>query len=363
MHRRLFALMASAALPAFLLMASAGAARAEVGEHTIKFASQNPKGHPQVMGMEKFKELVEARSDGKITVKLFPGGVLGGDVQTLSALQGGTVEMTVLNAGLLAGNVQDFALADLPFLYDTPQQADAVMDGPFGTALMDELASQNITGLGFWELGFRQLTNNVRPVAKVEDIAGLKIRVVQQPVMIDLFNALGANAVPMPFPEVYPALETGAIDGQENPFANILASKLYEVQKYVTVTNHVYNPQIVLVSGKLWGALNDEERQLLQQAADRGARLPAGGLARRQRRRQGAARGRGRGDHRAVARGGGQAARARQARGREAEGCRQSGSGQAARERAGQGPGQELSRRTFQGSGALAAPDPWLPTR
>jgi tripartite ATP-independent transporter DctP family solute receptor len=141
------------------------------------------------------------------------------------------------------------------------------MDGPFGTALMDELASQNITGLGFWELGFRQLTNNVRPVAKVEDIAGLKIRVVQQPVMIDLFNALGANAVPMPFPEVYPALETGAIDGQENPFANILASKLYEVQKYVTVTNHVYNPQIVLVSGKLWGTLNDEERQLLQQAA------------------------------------------------------------------------------------------------
>ena len=266
MHRRLFALMASAALPALLLMVPV-AARAEIGEHTIKFAAQNQKGHPQVMGMEKFKELVEARSDGKITVKLFPGGTLGGDVQTLSALQGGTVEMTVLNAGLLAGNVQDFALADLPFLYDTPQQADAVMDGPFGTALMDELASQNIHGLGYWELGFRQLTNNVRPVAKVDDIAGLKIRVVQQPVMIDLFNALGANAVPMPFPEVYPALETGAIDGQENPFANILASKLYEVQKYVTVTNHVYNPQIVLVSGKLWGALNDEERQLLQQAA------------------------------------------------------------------------------------------------
>ena len=101
----------------------------------------------------------------------------------------------------------------------------------------------------------------------MEDIAGLKIRVVQQPVMIDLFNALGANAVPMPFPEVYPALETGAIDGQENPFADILASKLYEVQKYVTVTNHVYNPQIVLISGKLWSALNDEERQLVQQAA------------------------------------------------------------------------------------------------
>ena len=152
MHRRLFALLTSAVIPGLVLMGAAGAARAEIGEHTIKFAAQNPKGHPQVMGMDKFKELVEARSDGKITVKLYPGGILGGDIQTLSALQGGTVEMTVLNAGLLAGNVQDFALADLPFLYDTPQQADAVMDGPFGTALMDELASHNspASATGSW---------------------------------------------------------------------------------------------------------------------------------------------------------------------------------------------------------------------
>jgi tripartite ATP-independent transporter DctP family solute receptor len=216
--------------------------------------------------MEKFKELVEERSGGNITVKLYPGGVLGGDLQTLSALQGGTVEMTVLNAGLVGGVAKDFALADLPFLYDTPEQADAVMDGPFGTKLMEQLPAHGLAGLGYWELGFRQLTNNRRPVTKVEDIAGLKIRVVQQPVMIDLFNALGANAVPMPFPEVYTALETGAIDGQENPFPNILATKFYEVQKYLTVTKHVYNPQIVLVSGKLWDKLNAEERKLLQDA-------------------------------------------------------------------------------------------------
>ena len=267
MHRRLlFALLTSAVISGLVLL-GAGTARAEIGEHTIKFATQNNKGHPSVEGMEKFKELVDTKSDGKITVKLYPGGVLGGDVQTISALQGGTVEMAVLNAGLVAGVAPDFALADLPFLYDTPEQADAVMDGLFGAALIEQLPAHNLAGLGFWELGFRQLTNNVRPVAKVGDIAGLKIRVVQQPVMIDLFNALGANAVPMPFPEVYPALETGAIDGQENPFPNILATKLYEVQKYLTVTNHVYNPQIVLVSGKLWTSLNDEERQLLQEAA------------------------------------------------------------------------------------------------
>jgi tripartite ATP-independent transporter DctP family solute receptor len=267
MHRRLFTLLASVALPGLLLLGSAGGARAEIGEHTIKFATQNSKGHPSVEGMEKFKDLVEERSGGNITVKLFPGGVLGGDLQTISALQGGTVEMTVLNAGLVGGVAKDFALADLPFLYDTPEQADAVMDGPFGAALMEQLPEHGLAGLGYWELGFRQLTNNRHPVAKIDDIAGLKIRVVQQPVMIDLFNALGANAVPMPFPEVYTALETGAIDGQENPFPNILASKFFEVQKYLTVTNHVYNPQIVLVSRKFWAGLNDEEKKLLQDAA------------------------------------------------------------------------------------------------
>lgn len=267
MRKRLFALLTSALMPGFLLLGGA-AEGAEIGEHNIKFATQNSKGHPSVEGMEKFKELVEAKSDGKISVRLYPGGVLGGDLQTLSALQGGTVEMTVLNAGLVAGIAPDFALADLPFLYDTPEQADAVMDGPFGTALLEQLPAHQLAGLGYWELGFRQLTNNVRAVTKVDDIAGLKIRVVQQPVMIDLFNTLGANSVPMPFPEVYPALETGAIDGQENPFPNILATKLYEVQKYLTVTNHVYNPQIVLVSDKLWTSLNDDERQLVQAAAD-----------------------------------------------------------------------------------------------
>jgi TRAP-type transport system periplasmic protein len=267
MHRRLFALLTSAVIPGLVLLGGAGGARAEIGEHTIKCATQNSKGHPSVEGMEKFKELVEERSGGNITVRLFPGGVLGGDLQTISALQGGTVEMTVLNAGLMAGVAKDFALADLPFLYETPEQADAVMDGPFGTALMEQLPAHGLAGLGYWELGFRQLTNSRRPVTKVDDIAGLKIRVVQQPVMIDLFNALGANAVPMPFPEVYTALETGTVDGQENPFPNILASKLYEVQDHLAITNHVYNPQIVLVSKQFWDTLNNEEKKLLQDVA------------------------------------------------------------------------------------------------
>jgi TRAP-type transport system periplasmic protein len=261
MHRRLFTLLTT------LVLIGTSAARAEVGEHTIKFATAGVAGSPIALGMDKFAEIVEEKSGGKIAVKRYPGGTLGGDVQTLSALQGGTVEMTTMNAGILASVVQDFALVDLPFLFESPQEADAVMDGPVGEALKAKLPPNGLVGLAYWELGFRELTNSRHAITKVDDIAGLKIRVIQSPIYIDLFNALGANAVPMPFTELYTALETGAIDGQENPAPSILTAKLNEVQDYMTLTNHTYNPQMVMVSAKFWDQLNEDERKLLQEAA------------------------------------------------------------------------------------------------
>ena len=148
----------------------------------------------------------------------------------------------------------------------TIRSSDTVIDGPVGTALAAKLPSSGLVGLGYWELGFRQLTNSRHPVTTVGDIEGLKFRVIQSPIYIELFNALGANAVPMPFTELYTALETGAIDGQENPAPSILTAKLDEVQKYMTLTNHTYNPQMVMISGKFWDKLNEEERQFVQQA-------------------------------------------------------------------------------------------------
>ena len=250
-----------------LAVLAAVPALAEIREHQLKFASANNKGHPQVTGMEKFAELIKEKSGGKIDVKLFPGGVLGGDVQTVSALQGGVIEMTVLNAGILASNVKQFGAVDLPFLFNSGEEADKVMDGAFGTSLMDLLPDTGLVGLAYWELGFRNLTNNRHPITKLEDINGLKIRTIQSPIPIELFNSLGANAVPLPYTELYTALETGTVDGQENPAANILNAKFYEVQKYMTVTRHQYNPQIVLISKKTWDALNDEEKAIFQSAA------------------------------------------------------------------------------------------------
>lgn len=253
---------------AIALLLPLGAAQAQdIKERSIKFSFLNDKSHPQGLGAQKFADIVSAKSGGKIKVRLFPGGTLGGDLQTISALQGGTVEMTVLNAGLLSGLVKDFSVLDLPFLFNNAKEADAVVDGPLGTGLLNKLQDKGLVGLAYWDLGFRNLTNNKHPVQKAEDIQGLKIRVVQSPVYIDLFNALGANAVPMPFPEVYTALEQKAIDGQENPITTIYSSKFHEVQKHLTITRHIYNPQALIFSKKIWDQMSPAERTLLTDAA------------------------------------------------------------------------------------------------
>lgn len=242
-------------------------ALAEIHEQTIRFASAGSEGSPLVIGQRKFAEIVKEKSGGKIDVKVFPAGMLGGDMQSVTSLQGGLLQMSVMNAGLMASLAPDFALLDIPFLFENTKEADAVMDGEVGKIFAKELDDKNLVVLAYWELGFRNLTNSRHPVEKVEDISGLKIRVVQSPIYLEMFQALGANAVPMPFPEVYTALETGTVDGQENPAPSILTAKLNEVQKYMTLTRHTYNPMVLLFSKPLWEKLDPEEKELLQQAA------------------------------------------------------------------------------------------------
>ncbi len=240
---------------------------AQAQDKTIKFATQNPKGHPIVMGLEKFKELVEARSAGKIKVNLFPGGALGSDQANVAALQGGTLEMVSMNSGILANQVKEFAVFDFPFMFGGEAEADAVLDGAFGKKMHAMLNDKGLLGLAYFELGFRQITNSKRAITKVEDLEGLKLRVIPNPINVDWVKALGANPTPLPFPEVYSALEQKAIDGQENPETVIAANKFYEVQKHMVVSNHQYNPQSVLISKKFWDGLNAEQQKLIALAA------------------------------------------------------------------------------------------------
>ena len=240
---------------------------AQAQERTFKFALQNPKGHPLAMGADKFAELVAAKSGGKMKVNVFPGGTLGGDAQNVSALQGGTIEIVMLNSGILASQVKDFEVFDFPFMFANAKEADAVVDGPLGQKLHAKLAEKGIVGLAYTELGFRNLTNSRKPINTVDDIAGLKLRVIPNAINIDWVKALGANPTPMAFPEVYAGLEQKAIDGQENPLSVILANKFFEVQKYLALTNHQYNPQSIIFSKKIWDTLSEPERKVLQDAA------------------------------------------------------------------------------------------------
>jgi TRAP-type transport system periplasmic protein len=255
-----------------VLAAVAAFGLAHAQTKTIKFANQNAKGHPIVNGMEKFAELVESRSGGKLKVTVFPGGALGSDQANMSALQGGALEMASMNSGIFASVVKDFAIYDFPFLFANPKEADAVVDGPFGKGLHAKLEEKGMVGLAYYELGFRNITNSKRPIAKVEDIAGLKLRVIPNPINVDWVSALGANPTPLPFPELYAALEQKAVDGQENPVATIQGAKLYEVQKYMTLTNHQYNPQSVVISKKFWDTLSADEKKIVQDAATESAK-------------------------------------------------------------------------------------------
>lgn len=256
-------------IAAAIALSALGVAHAQT--RTIKFANQNAKGHPVVLGMEKFAALVEQKSGGRLKVQVFPGGALGSDQANVSALQGGTLEMAAMNSGIFASLVKEFAIYDFPFLFANSKEADAVVDGPFGQNLHRKLQDKGLVGLAYYELGFRELTNSKRPVKTVDDIAGLKLRVIPNPINIDWVKALGANPTPLPFPELYSALEQGAVDGQENPVATIKGAKLYEVQKYMALTNHQYNPQSVVVSKKFWDTLSPADRKVLQDAATESA--------------------------------------------------------------------------------------------
>jgi tripartite ATP-independent transporter DctP family solute receptor len=249
----------------------AGGAQAEVRSMNLRWATANPAGHPIPMGGERFAKLVNEKSGGKMKVKVFPGGVLGSDPQLLSAVQGGTLDFAAMNTGILQGQIKEFAIVDFPFLFNNAQEVDAVLDGAIGKELDAKLPEKGLVNLAYFDLGFRNLTNGKRAIKTADDIVGLKLRVIQSPIYIDTFNALGANSVPMAFTEVYTALEQKMIDGQENPFTVIQANKFQEVQKYLGVTRHMYNPQSMLMSKKKWDSLNKEEQDIITAAATEAA--------------------------------------------------------------------------------------------
>lgn len=248
----------SAALPAIAQ---------DIKPRLIRFGYGLNEQSNQGRAAKVFAEAVEKASGGKMKVRAIGAAALGPDTQMQQSLIGGAQEMMVGSTATLVGITKEMALWDAPFLISNTKEADAMLDGPVGDKIRNKLQDKGLVGLVYWENGFRNLTNSKRAINKVEDLEGIKLRVMQNNVYLNSFKTLGANAVPMAFSELFSALETNTVDGQENPFNTILSSKFYEVQKYVTVTNHVYAPWIVLVSKKWWDQLSKDEQKILSDAA------------------------------------------------------------------------------------------------
>jgi tripartite ATP-independent transporter DctP family solute receptor len=232
-----------------------------------KLGTSLPDTHPQTIGARKFAELVGTRTEGRVTVTVYSNATLGSDVQMTSALQGGTLDFTVPSTATLANLVKDFGVIGLPFSFTSEKQADAVLDGPFGQALLAKLPEKKLIGLAFWENGFRNVTNSRRSIEKVDDFSGIKIRTMQNNLYIDMFNGLGSNAVPMAVNELFTALETRAVDAQENPFTVIHAQKFFDVQKYLSTTGHAYDALVLLAGKPFWDKLSEADRGAIEAAA------------------------------------------------------------------------------------------------
>jgi TRAP-type transport system periplasmic protein len=238
-----------------------------IQERIIKAGIGLNEDHPEGQGLLRFKEIVEKKSGGKLKVQTYFSATLGDDLKMTEALQSGTQEITIPSTSPLVGIVKEFGILDFPFLFNTAEEADAILDGPIGKKLLEKLPEHRLIGLAYWENGFRNVTNSKHPINTIDDFKGLKLRTMQNQVHIDAFKKLGANPTPMAFSEVFTALESKTVDGQENPLATIKSNKYYEVQDYLSLTKHVYTPFVFLVSKKFWDSLSPEEQKILQDAA------------------------------------------------------------------------------------------------
>ena len=262
----------SGLLVVMFLVGVAGCSKAtetpKSGTKVMKLGIVTNKDRSLTQGLVKFGEIVEKESGGTIKAEVFSDGVLGGDRQVIEALQMGTVQGTAVSTGVIAAFAPRMDAFDLPFLFKDKATAYKVFDGPIGQEVLADLPQANIIGLAYWENGFRHLTNNKREVKTADDIKGLKIRTLESKVHVESWKALGANPTPMSFSQLYSAMEQGVVDGQENPYGNVVMSKFNEVQKYLTNTGHVYNANVLLISKKFWDGLTDKEKEVVKKAAE-----------------------------------------------------------------------------------------------
>ena len=260
-------ILVSAFLATFILMTVTGNSSFAAQTINLKLGHAVAPEHPYHLGAMKFAELVAQKTGNRVKIDVYPSTQLGNERDMVEGLQLGTIDLVVTSTGPLGGFVPKMFVVDLPFLFRDREHAYKVLDGPIGRELLQAFAAKGIKGLAFWENGFRQITNNVRPIEKPEDLKGIKIRTMENKVHLAAFRAFGASPTPMAWSEVYTALQQKTIDGQENPMAIIYHQKIYEVQKYLALTGHFYSPTPLLMSLKVFNALPRDIQKIMLDTA------------------------------------------------------------------------------------------------
>lgn len=242
-------------------------AAAKVDPLTIKFAHAGSPTHPYSVGIQKLTPILEKNSDGAIKLQVFCCAQLGSERELAEGTRLGTINMTsVAGEGALPAWVPELQVFGLPFLIRNREHAYKVLDGPIGKELEAKLDAQGLHVLGWWELGFRNMTTKNKPIHTPEDLKGLKMRVQEAKVWLGLMRSLGAIPTPIPFGELYNALQQGVVDGQENPIVTIVAMKYYEIQKQVGLTEHTYTALPVLANKKWWDGLTPAQREVIAES-------------------------------------------------------------------------------------------------
>ncbi|KGQ30236.1 hypothetical protein P375_10655 [Gallibacterium genomosp. 2] len=236
-------------------------------ETTLRFGYEAPRSDTQHLAAKKFNELLKEKTKGEIKLSLFPDSTLGNAQAMISGVRGGTIDLEMSGSPNFSGLVPNLNVIDIPFIFQNKEHAYRVLDGEIGQGLLKELEDKGLKGLAFWEVGFRSMTNSKHPIHTPEDVKGLKIRTNQNPMYVKAFQLLGANPVPMPLSELYTALETRAVDAQEHPIGIVWSVKLYEVQKYLSLTNHGYTPLLVVMNKAKFDGLSPELQQAIIESA------------------------------------------------------------------------------------------------
>ena len=268
MKRFFFTMVMGTFLLGLIFTGALTAQESEAAEFTAKYPHVLLPDTPAGRAAERFAKLINERTNGRVEIKVFPNGQLGTNTQIIEQLQMNIVQIAMPPTAILGQFEPRMQLIDLPYIFPTREACYAVLDGEAGKTLLTGLSKVGINGLGFWESGFKQFTTAEKPIDKPSDFKGMKIRTMDSPLIISQYRAWGANPIPIPYAETYNALQQGVADGQENPLVSIEKMKFYEVQDYITVSNHAYLGYAFCVNKEFWDKLPSDIADIFKQTAD-----------------------------------------------------------------------------------------------